>query len=105
MVTYQGAISGQLQRLRTERPRNGRNCKTIVLSSSFGFRIISISVGSGAIWKFISRDESFWRWKEVLIYIAQYSRRELNDATKSDGQIEVRALGRSEKTAVPGVLD
>lgn len=35
-------------------------------------------------------------------YTAWCSRRELEEATKSDGEIEVRELGRSEKSAVPG---
>lgn len=38
-------------------------------------------------------------------YTARCSRRELDDATKSDGEIEVRELGRNEKTAIPGGLE
>lgn len=38
-------------------------------------------------------------------YAARCSRRELDEAMKSGGDVEVRALGRSEKTAVPGGLE
>lgn len=38
-------------------------------------------------------------------YTARCSRRELEDATNSDGEIEVRQLGRNEKTAVPVGID
>lgn len=38
-------------------------------------------------------------------YTARCSRRELDNATRPDGEIEVRELARGEKTAVPGGLD
>lgn len=38
-------------------------------------------------------------------YAARCTKQELDDAMKIDGQVEVRALGRDEKSAVPGGLE
>lgn len=51
------------------------------------------------------RKTSLFGDRKKCKYAAQCSRRELDKATKVDGEIEIKALGRDEMTAVPGGLD
>lgn len=50
------------------------------------------------IWGKSCPDEAFWGSEEQCRYTARCSKRELEDAVKSDGQVDVVELGKSEKT-------
>lgn len=53
------------------------------------------------IWGVSCRDEAFFGRNRKCVYMANCSRRALDEATKEDGKVDVREFGRNEKTAVP----